>query len=46
MNEIPGDLWEALKVVAVGVFMPWIAAGLTLKLLWDRWREKRPQSAC
>lgn len=41
MREIPGDLWEALKVVTVGVFMPFVAVALTIKLLWDlSWRSR------
>lgn len=41
MKEKPGDLWEALKAVGVGVFMPWVAAALTVKPLWDWRHEKR-----
>jgi hypothetical protein len=39
MREIHGDIWDALKVVTVGVFMPFVAVALTIKLLWDSYRK-------
>jgi hypothetical protein len=39
MKDFAGDVWEAFKIVLVGLFMHWIALGLTVKLLWDWLRE-------
>jgi putative addiction module component (TIGR02574 family) len=40
MDEIPGDILAALKIVAVGMVMPFAALGLTAKLLWDWWHDR------